>query len=199
LLATGADNAFVLICAPVVTSVAIYFGDTLMNEKLFVMEIKPLTVEHWPSVKSIYQAGIATGNATFETAAPTWEQWDATHSKADRLVAIEEGAVLGWAALTPVSGRCVYSGVGEVSVYVSPAAQGKGVGKALLQALITASEQHDYWTLQAGIFPENKASVRLHEKAGFKTVGIRERIGKMNNVWRDVVLLERRSHKTGIN
>lgn len=112
---------------------------------------------------------------------------------------LENGVVLGWAALTPVSGRCVYAGVAEVSVYVLPAAQGRGIGKKLLEALIDQSEQHDIWTLQAGIFPENTASVKIHQHAGFRIIGTRERIGKMNNEWRDNFLLERRSKITGIN
>jgi L-amino acid N-acyltransferase YncA len=162
------------------------------------MQISQLLPENWESVKKIYEEGIATGNATFQSAAPSWEEWDQSHVQTPRLVAIEEGAILGWAALTPVSGRCVYAGVGEVSVYVSAAARGKGLGKQLLQALIEESEKNDFWTLQAGIFPENKASVAIHEACGFRVVGSREKIGKMNGIWRDTLLLERRSDKTGI-
>jgi len=154
--------------------------------------------EHWPSVKKIYEEGIATGNATFQTTAPSWEEWDAAHVKNSRLAAIENGDVLGWAALTAVSSRCVYAGVGEVSVYVATAARGKGLGKKLLQALIEASEENNFWTLQAGIFPENEASVKIHEDCGFKIIGRREKIGQMNGVWRDTLLLERRSKITGI-
>jgi len=153
--------------------------------------------EHWPSVKKIYEEGIATGNATFQTTAPAWEEWDAAHVKNSRLVAIENNEVLGWAALTAVSSRCVYAGVGEVSVYVAAAARGKGLGKKLLQTLIKESEKNNFWTLQAGIFPENVASVKIHEDHGFRIIGRREKIGQMDGVWRDTLLLERRSKITG--
>jgi len=159
------------------------------------MKIISLLPQHWEAVKTIYEDGIATGNASFQTSAPSWEEWNNDHIIHSRFIAVENGAVLGWAALTPVSGRCVYAGVAEVSVYVSPASQGKGVGKALLNALIESSEANGFWTLQAGIFPENKASVRLHESCGFRIIGAREKIGKMNGVWRDTLLLERRSAK----
>jgi phosphinothricin acetyltransferase len=162
------------------------------------MEISVLLPEHWEAVKKIYEEGIATGNATFQTSAPSWEEWDAAHSTRPRLVAVENKEVLGWAAITPVSGRCVYAGVGEVSVYVGSAARGKGVGKQLLNALINQSENENFWTLQAGIFPENVASIALHHSLSFRTIGTREKIGKMNGHWRDTVLLERRSNKTGI-
>jgi L-amino acid N-acyltransferase YncA len=162
------------------------------------MEISVLLPEHWEAVKKIYEEGIATGNATFQTEAPSREDWDKAHVAKPRLIAIENEEVLGWAAITPVSGRCVYAGVGEVSVYVSAAARGKGVGKQLLNALISESEKENYWTLQAGIFPENVASINLHHACGFRTLGTREKIGKMNGVWRDTVLLERRSDKAGI-
>jgi phosphinothricin acetyltransferase len=138
-----------------------------------------------------------TGNATLETEVPTWGDWDAAHLPAGRFVAIHEGQVLGWAALTPASGRCVYAGVAEVSVYVAPKAQRQGVGTALLQALVDASEQEGIWTLQSGILAENKASLVLHERCGFRAVGRRERLGKLNGVWRDVILLERRSQVVG--
>lgn len=162
------------------------------------MEILSMLPKHWEAVKKIYEEGIATGNATFQPAAPSWEEWDASHAAKPRLVAVEADTVLGWAALTPVSGRCVYAGVGEVSVYVSAAARGKGVGKQLLQALIEASENENYWTLQAGIFPENTASLAIHQSCGFRIIGTSEKIGKMNGVWRDTVLLEKRSTRTGI-
>ena len=154
---------------------------------------------HWEEVARIYVDGIATGNSTFQTVAPTWEEWDSDHIKACRLVAINQSQVLGWAALSPVSGRCVYAGVAEVSVYISESARGKGIGKSLLQSLIAESEENDYWTLQAGIFPENTASIRLHQQAGFRIIGTRERVGKMNGVWRDSLMLERRSKLVGIN
>jgi L-amino acid N-acyltransferase YncA len=161
------------------------------------MTISPLLPVHWPAVKTIYEQGIATGQATFQTGAPTWEEWNASHLTHCRLVAIEAGEVIGWAALTPVSGRCVYAGVAEVSVYISPDHRGQGVGQMLLDALITTSEQHNIWTLQAGIFPENQASVHIHEKCGFRLIGYRERIGQHYGIWRDTVLLERRSKKVG--
>jgi phosphinothricin acetyltransferase len=161
--------------------------------KNICMEIIDMLPSHWEAVKNIYAEGIATGHATFQTAIPSWEEWNEAHVKTCRLVAIEDNIVLGWAALTPVSGRCVYAGVGEVSVYVSAAARGKGVGKLLLQALINSSEENNFWTLQAGIFPENKASVKLHEQSGFRIIGSREKIGQMKGIWRDTLLLERRS------
>ncbi|RZK35798.1 MAG: N-acetyltransferase family protein [Pedobacter sp.] len=157
------------------------------------MEIRKLLPSDWDSVKSIYEKGIATGNATFQTSPPSWKQWDSSHLDTCRIIAEENGNVVGWAALTPVSSRCVYAGVAEVSVYVDPEQSGKGIGLALLQELVALSEAEGIWTLQAGIFPENIGSLRIHEKAGFRTLGIREKIGKQNGVWRDTVLLERRS------
>lgn len=149
-------------------------------------------------MRAIYAEGMATGTATFATEPPTWPDWDAGHLPACRLVATDEtGAVRGWAALSPVSGRCVYAGVAEVSVYVAAAARGRGVGLALLQALVTESEQNTLWTLQAGIFPENAASLRLHEAVGFRQVGRRERIGQLHGRWLDTLLLERRSAMVG--
>jgi len=153
--------------------------------------------EDWPEVRRIYDEGIATGNATFETEPPSWSVWDAKHRRDCRLVTRDGATLLGWAALSPVSSRCVYGGVAEVSVYVGAAARGAGVGRALLAALISESERQGVWTLQAGIFPENEASVRLHVALGFREVGRRVRIGKMGDRWRDVLLLERRSAITG--
>lgn len=162
------------------------------------MTILPLAAVHWPAVRTIYAEGMATGTATFTTEPPAWEAWDSGHLATCRLVATDEtGLVLGWAALSPVSGRCVYAGVAEVSVYVAAAARGRGVGLALMQALVTASEQNALWTLQAGIFPENTASLRLHEAVGFRQVGRRERIGQLRGVWHDTLLLERRSAVVG--
>jgi L-amino acid N-acyltransferase YncA len=173
--------------------------------------IVPMPPELWPAVREIYSQGIATGNATFATEPPDWESWDASHHKNCRLVALEpfsEGVadlfsldkvkVLGWAALSPVSTRRAYAGVAEVSVYVAAVARGRGVGKALLQALVEESELHGIWTLQAGIFPENMASIAVHQSCGFRRVGVRRRIGRLAGVWRDVLLLERRSSIVGI-
>jgi phosphinothricin acetyltransferase len=162
------------------------------------MEILSLLKEHYPTVAGIYKEGILTGNATFQAEAPTWEEWDNSHLKHSRIVAMEKDQVVGWAALTPVSGRCVYAGVAEVSVYVSQSHRGKGIGKWLLQELISDSEKNNIWTLQAGIFPENEASLRLHEELGFRRIGYRERIGQMNGKWRDTVQLEKRSAVVGI-
>ena len=162
------------------------------------MNIDALLPEHWSDVKAIYEQGIATGQATFQTDSPTWEEWNSSHLPHSRLVALENGAVIGWAALTPVSGRCVYAGVAEVSVYIAPGHRGQKVGQTLLQALIDSSEQHNLWTLQSGIFPENRASVHIHEKCGFRFVGYREKIGRQNGVWRNTVILERRSATVGV-
>lgn len=158
-----------------------------------------MSTADWPAVRVIYEAGIATGDATLETTAPAWEAWDAGHrSDCRRVAADDSGAVLGWAALTPVSGRCVYEGVAEVSVYVAPTAQGRGVGRSLLEALVRVSEAAGLWTLQASILVENAASLALHERCGFRRVGVRERIGRdATGRWRDVVLLERRSAIVG--
>ena len=153
--------------------------------------IRPLLPPDWPAVRAVYLEGIATGNATFETAAPEWERWDAAHLADCRFVAAAQ-TILGFAALSPVSARQVYAGVAEVSVYVGAQSRGAGVGRALLGELIRTSEAAGIWTLQAGIFPENQASLRLHETAGFRIVGTRERIGRLAGRWRDVVLLERR-------
>src|SRR5436190_10969405 len=132
-----------------------------------ISKLRPMTAGDWPSVRRIYEEGIATGHATMETAAPDWQTWDAGHLKTCRLIAAAGDRVTGWAALSPVSGRCVYAGVAEVSVYVAAEARGNGVGRQLLEALIAESERHDIWTLQAGIFPENAASLAVHERCGF--------------------------------
>lgn len=162
------------------------------------LKLEGMKPEDWEAVRTIYQEGIATGNATFETDAPEWEKWDEDHLTNCRIIARMGDQVVGWAALSPVSGRCVYAGVAEVSVYVAAPARGQGVGKALLQALIEESEGVGIWTLQAGIFPENVASVTLHKKLGFREMGSRERIGQMNGIWRDVLLMERRSKVVGV-
>ena len=149
-------------------------------------------------MKRIYEEGIATRNATFETFAPSWEDWNGAHLKNCRLVAVQGDQMVGWAALTPVSDRCVYAGVAEISVYVAEKARGKKIGSMLLRQLIAESEKEGLWTLQAGIFPENKASIAMHERNGFTIIGKRQRIGKMDNVWRDTLLLERRSETVGL-
>ncbi|HET9658543.1 MAG TPA: GNAT family N-acetyltransferase [Kineosporiaceae bacterium] len=169
-----------------------------------------MTDRDWPAVRAIYEAGIATGNATFETTAPSWDRWDATHLPDHRLVAITPdatsdgapgtgspsvpgGPVVGWAALAPVSDRCAYAGVAENSVYVDPAHHGRGIGRTLLLALLQQAEAAGIWTVQSGIFPENTASVAVHQRCGFRIVGRRERLGRLHGTWRDVLLLERRS------
>ncbi len=158
------------------------------------MRIEAMTAAHTDAVLSIYQAGIDEGNATFETTAPTWDEFNSNRMPEHRFVALDDdGAVLGWVACTPVSDRCVYAGVVEHSVYVHPGTRGLGVGRALLDALIVSTEQVGIWTIQSGIFPENHASVALHTGAGFRLVGTRERIGELHGAWRDVVLIERRS------
>lgn len=162
------------------------------------MQITSMQPAHWERVKAIYEEGIATGNATFQTNAPSWEEWDKSHTQHCRLVIINNDTVVGWAALTPVSGRCVYAGVAEVSIYIATSARAQGIGSMLMQALITESEQHGFWTLQAGIFPENTASIRLHALHGFREIGFREKIGQMNGIWRNTVLMERRSKTVGI-
>jgi phosphinothricin acetyltransferase len=155
--------------------------------------IEPMTAGHWPAVRAIYEQGIAGGDATFETGSPTWETWDGGHLAGHRLVAAAGGRVVGWAALSPVSERCAYAGVAETSVYVAAEATGRGVGRALLERLVAGAEAAGIWTVQAGIFPENRASLALHRRCGFRIVGVRERLGKLDGRWRDVVLLERRS------
>lgn len=159
--------------------------------------IEPMRADDWEAVRAIYLEGIATGNATFETSAPSWEEWDAKHLPNCRLVARANGEVIGWVALLPVSTRKVYAGVVEESVYIAEKARGQGVGKALLNAVIAESERAGIWTIQTAIFAENTASIALHKSCGFREVGYRERIGQMNGVWRNTVMLERRSKVVG--
>jgi phosphinothricin acetyltransferase len=156
--------------------------------------IEKMRKEDWDAVRSIYEEGIATGDATFETEAPAWDEWDDTFLDDCRLVAKARDGVAGWAALSPVSSRCVYAGVAEVSIYVAASARGQGIGKALLERLIEESESAGIWTLQAGIFPENGPSLALVKSGGFREVGYRERLGQMDDRWRDVILVERRSN-----
>ena len=161
------------------------------------MSIRELLPEDWPAVRAIYEEGIRGGDATFETEAPSWEAWDAVHPQL-RLVAERDGTVVGWAALSPHSPRRCYRGVGNVSVYVGQAARGAGVGRLLLEQLVDRSEQVGYWTLSAGVLPENEASLRLHQSCGFRIIGVRERLGQLEGVWRDAVWLERRSTVVGV-
>jgi L-amino acid N-acyltransferase YncA len=157
------------------------------------IDIRDLRPGDWPEVAAIYEAGIRTQNATFETEVPSWEAWNAAHLAEHRLVAVLDGEIVAWAALSPVSDRCVYAGVAENSIYVAPEAQGRGVGRALLTRLVEGAERAGIWTIQTGIFPENEASVALHERCGFRVVGTRERLGRHHGTWRDVLFLERRS------
>jgi phosphinothricin acetyltransferase len=161
------------------------------------VRVDELAVEDWPAVRAIFGEGIATRNATFETAPPSWDDWNAAHLSAHRLAARDRTGLVGWAALTPYSARPAYAGVAEVSVYVATGRHRRGIGSALLGELVTRTEAAGIWTLQAGIFPENVASLRLHVAHGFRVVGVRERIGRLDGAWRDVTLLERRSREVG--
>lgn len=163
-----------------------------------MLQIQSLQREHWYHVRSIYLEGIATDQATFQQTAPEWEEWDDGHLPHSRLVAVLEGELVGWAALSPVSRRPHYAGVAEVSVYVGEAARGKRIGSVLLAELIRSSEAAGIWTLQSSIFPENTASVRLHERHGFRLMGRRERIAQQHGVWRDTIIMERRSKTVGL-
>jgi L-amino acid N-acyltransferase YncA len=156
------------------------------------VEVRPFRDDDWPAVHAIYAEGIATGNATFETEVPAFERWLETHPPECRLVATRAADVVGWVAASPVSDRCAYAGVIEHSVYVDSRVRGQGVGHRLLDALIQRADASGIWTIQSGIFPENVASLELHQRCGFRVVGTRERLGQLNGVWRDVVLIERR-------
>lgn len=162
------------------------------------MNIKKLEPQHWEAVKYIYEAGIQTENATLEKSAPDWEIWNKNHLQHSRLICELDERVAGWVALTPVSDRCVYGGVAEVSVYIHPACKGLGIGYVLMEHLISESEANGIWTLHAAILEENKASIRLHEKSGFRKIGVREKIGQLNGVWRNIVLFEKRSKVVGV-
>lgn len=164
-----------------------------VTEHVATLVVRPMDSSDWPAVRAIYEQGIASGHATFETEAPSREAWDDEHLADHRLVALDGGDVVAWAALSPVSSRCVYEGAAEDSIYVAHGARGKGIGRQLLTALVAGAERDGIWAVQAGIFPENRASIALHEGCGFRIVGVRERIGKRDGVWRDVVLMERRS------
>jgi L-amino acid N-acyltransferase YncA len=154
---------------------------------------RPMIEADWSQVVEIYKQGIDTGNATFETEIPNWDKWNSGHIQACRIVAVTENEIIGWAALVPVSTRKVYSGVAEVSIYISNKYQGLKIGSKLLKQLIEESEKNGFWTLQAGVFPQNKSSLKIHQNNGFRIVGYREKIGQMKGMWRDTVLLERRS------
>jgi L-amino acid N-acyltransferase YncA len=157
------------------------------------VEIRDLRPGDWPEVAHVYEQGIETGNATFETEVPNWEEWDAAHLVEHRFVAESDGRVVGWIAAVPVSSRCCYAGVAEISAYVAEHARGQGIGATLLERLIESTEAAGFWTLETGVFPENAPSLALLKRHGFREVGIRERLGQVDGVWRDVVLLERRS------
>ncbi|WP_299487480.1 GNAT family N-acetyltransferase [uncultured Allomuricauda sp.] len=163
------------------------------------MVVREMKIADWNQVARIYEQGIATGFATFEKTVPDYNSWSQAHLEKCRLVAEENGKITGWAALSPVSSRCVYGGVGEVSVYIEKSNRGKGVGKLLLEQLITESEKAGFWTIQSGIFPENEGSIQLHKKVGFRFIGKRERVGKLDGAWRDNLLFEKRSIKIGID
>ena len=156
------------------------------------VEVRPFRDDDWPAVHAIYAEGIATGNATFETEVPAFDRWAATHPKEYRFVATRDEKVVGWVAASPVSDRCAYAGVLEHSVYVDARVRGQGVGRRLLETLIAHADASGIWTIQSGIFPENVASVELHQRCGFRVVGTRERLGQLNGTWRDVLLMERR-------
>lgn len=162
------------------------------------MEIRNILPQDYAQLAEIYKQGVETGIATFQNDIPDWESWDKSHLSKGRLGAFEGERMLGWAALTPVSSRCVYAGVAEVSIYIASGERGRGVGEMLLQQLITQSEQAGLWTLQSGIFPENKGSIRLHEKCGFRPIGYREKIGQKDGVWKDNIIMERRSKTVGV-
>jgi L-amino acid N-acyltransferase YncA len=166
---------------------------SLMN-----ITVTSMKLDDWEAVQLIYREGIETGNATFETETPDWKDWNKSHVRECRLVARSDNQIVGWAALSPVSSRCIYAGVAEVSLYVHSSTRGQGVGKKLLLELIEESEREGVWTLQGGVFPENQASIALLKSCGFREVGRRERLGQKNGVWRDVLLLERRSKSVGV-
>jgi phosphinothricin acetyltransferase len=157
------------------------------------MEARDFRPGDWPEVARIYEQGIATGNATFETEVPSWEDWDGAHLPGQRFVAERDGRVVGWIALAPVSSRACYRGVAEISVYVEEGARGGGVGSQLLAAVVESAERAGIWSLQTSVFPENGASLALLQRFGFRVVGTRERIGRLHGVWRNTVLVERRS------
>ncbi len=161
------------------------------------MQIRPIQSSHFEAISDIYLQGILTKMATFQTTTGTWEEWDSSHLVHSRLGTFVDNQLIAWAALSQVSSRCVYGGVAEVSIYIHESYRGQGVGKALLKALINDSELHGIWTLQSGIFPENKGSIVLHEHCGFRKIGFREKIGQLDGIWRDNIIMERRSRIVG--
>jgi L-amino acid N-acyltransferase YncA len=161
-----------------------------------VVEIRAMTATDWPAVEAIYAEGIATRQATFETDTPTWDEFDAGRLREHRFVAVDDGDVIGWAALSPTSPRACYAGVAEHSVYVAEGSRGRGIGRALMTALLARADAEGIWTIQTSVFPDNGASLTLHERLGFRVVGRRERIAQLDGVWRDTILLERRSQVT---
>jgi phosphinothricin acetyltransferase len=163
------------------------------------VEFRTMNYSDWPLVAEVYRQGIETKNSTFESEVPSWELWDGSHLKLCRIVAVSAGTLTGWCALNGISSRKVYSGVAEISIYISDKFKKQGIGTMLLEKLITESEKEGFWTLQAVMFPENVASLKLHKKMGFRIVGYREHIAKMDGKWRDVILLERRSKNVGID
>ncbi len=163
------------------------------------VQFRSMQAADWPAVSLIYFEGMATGNATFQKEIPGWDEWDSGHLKTCRIIGLVGDKIFGWAALSPVSDRCVYAGVAEISVYVAGAFRGIGLGKKLLEKLVSESEAENIWVLQAGIFPENFPSLELHRRAGFREVGYREKIGKMDGRWRNIILMERRSEIAGID
>lgn len=171
---------------------------SILLSQFFTMKIINIEESLYPHVVNIYLEGIATGHATFQTEATSWTEWHKSHLPHSRLAVMMNDEITAWAALSPVSGRCVYAGVAEVSIYVAAKHRSRGIGKLLFEKLIQESEQHGLWTLQSGIFPENIASISMHKAFGFRIVGYREKIGMMNNVWRDTVIMERRSKIVGI-
>lgn len=168
--------------------------DHLKKTGLLLLE---MSEAHWPAVAQIYKQGVDTGFATFEKEIPSYEQWNKNHISSCRLVALRDHKIVGWAALSPVSVRRVYRGVAEVSIYIAKSERGSGIGNLLMEELIASSEKAGFWTLQSGIFPDNKASIKLHEKAGFRFLGRRERVGQLDGVWKDNLLFERRSKIVG--
>jgi phosphinothricin acetyltransferase len=162
------------------------------------VDIKEMLPIHWKEVSKIYKEGIDTGLATFEKKIPTWKTWDSNHLSYCRLIALINNNIVGWAALSPVSSRCIYGGVAEISVYVANGFRGNKIGEKLLQELIRASERNGLWTIQSGVFPENTASIELHKKVGFRVIGYREKVGVLDGKWKDNILMERRSKIVGV-